>query len=78
MGGKTRVTIVGSGFTELAAAKRLHGAGFVSVTLIDRRNHHLVQTLLYQVPIAGLRRGEIAAPIRGIIFATAERPSPAW
>ena len=78
MGGKTRITIVDGGFAELAAAKRFHGAEDVSVTLIDRRNHHLVQPLLYQMAMAGLRPAEIAAPIRGILFEPAERPSPAW
>ena len=67
MDGKTHVVIVGGGFTGLAAAKGLGGAGDISVTLIDRRNHYLFQPLLYQVAMAGLSRAEIAAPIRGIL-----------
>lgn len=67
MGEKTRVVIVGGGFAGLAAAKGFRGAHDISVTLIDRRNHHLFQPLLYQVAMAGLSPAEIAAPIRGIL-----------
>jgi NADH dehydrogenase len=57
--------IVGAGFGGLAAAKRLAGKP-VDVTLIDRRNHHLFQPLLYQVATAALSPADIAAPIRTI------------
>lgn len=61
-----RVVIVGAGFGGLEAAKRLAGAP-VDVTLIDRRNYHLFQPLLYQVATAGLSPADIAQPIRGIL-----------
>jgi NADH dehydrogenase len=64
-----RVVIVGAGFGGLAAARRLAGKA-VDVTLIDRRNHHLFQPLLYQVATAALSPADIAAPIRSI-FANA-------
>jgi NADH dehydrogenase len=60
-----RVVIVGAGFGGLAAAKRLAGQR-VDVTLVDRRNHHLFQPLLYQVATAALSPADIAAPIRSI------------
>ncbi len=63
----TRVLIVGGGFAGLAAARGLAGARGVEVTLLDRRNHHLFQPLLYQVAMAGLSPAEIAAPIRGLL-----------
>ena len=59
--------IIGGGFAGLAAAKRLSNRASVRVTLIDRRNHHLFQPLLYQVAVAGLSPAEIAAPIRSIL-----------
>ena len=59
--------IIGGGFAGLAAAKRLANQTSVRVTLIDRRNHHLFQPLLYQVATAGLSPAEIAAPIRSIL-----------
>jgi NADH dehydrogenase len=62
-----RVLIVGGGFGGLAAAKVLGNAPGVNVTLLDRRNHHLFQPLLYQVATAGLSPAEIAAPIRSIL-----------
>lgn len=61
-----RVVIVGAGFGGLQAARRLAKAP-VSITLVDRRNHHTFQPLLYQVATAGLSPGEIAAPIRWIM-----------
>lgn len=61
-----RVVIVGAGFGGLAAAKRLAGKR-VAVTLVDRRNHHLFQPLLYQVATAALSPADIAAPIRSIL-----------
>jgi NADH:ubiquinone reductase (H+-translocating) len=62
-----KVIIVGGGFGGLNAAKELGSAPDVDVTLIDRRNHHLFQPLLYQVATAGLSPAEIAAPIRSIL-----------
>jgi NADH dehydrogenase len=61
-----RVVIVGAGFGGLNAAQALAGAD-VSITVIDRKNHHTFQPLLYQVATAGLSPGEIAAPIRSIL-----------
>ncbi|WP_314817347.1 NAD(P)/FAD-dependent oxidoreductase [Sphingopyxis jiangsuensis] len=61
-----RVVIVGAGFGGLAAARSLARAN-VDVTLIDQRNHHLFQPLLYQVATAGLSPADIAAPIRSIL-----------
>jgi NADH dehydrogenase len=58
-----RIVIVGAGFGGLETAHRLAGAR-VSITLIDRRNHHLFQPLLYQVATASLATSEIAWPIR--------------
>ncbi|MEM7456227.1 MAG: NAD(P)/FAD-dependent oxidoreductase [Planctomycetota bacterium] len=62
-----RVVIVGGGFAGLNAARALGGRKDVEVTLIDRRNHHLFQPLLYQVATAGLSPADIAAPIRNIL-----------
>lgn len=62
----TEVVIVGAGFGGLAAARHLAGAP-VHVTVVDRRNHHLFQPLLYQVATAGLSPGDIAHPIRSIL-----------
>lgn len=63
---KPRVVIVGAGFGGLQAARALRRAP-VDVTVIDRRNHHLFQPLLYQVATAGLSPADISAPIRGIL-----------
>jgi NADH dehydrogenase len=60
------VVIIGGGFGGLSAAKALRGAD-VRVTLLDRRNHHVFQPLLYQVATATLSPGDIAAPIRWIL-----------
>jgi NADH:ubiquinone reductase (H+-translocating) len=60
------VLIVGAGFGGLYAAKALAGAA-VRITVIDRRNHHLFQPLLYQVAMAALSPGDIAHPIRAIL-----------
>jgi NADH dehydrogenase len=62
-----RVVIVGGGFAGLTAARGLAGEPGVEVTLLDRRNHHLFQPLLYQVAMAGLSPAEIAAPIRALL-----------
>jgi NADH:ubiquinone reductase (H+-translocating) len=61
-----RVVIVGAGFGGLAAAQALAHAP-VSITVIDRKNFHTFQPLLYQVATAGLSPGEIAEPIRSIL-----------
>jgi NADH dehydrogenase len=60
------VVIVGAGFGGLSAASGLAGAP-VRLTVIDERNYHLFQPLLYQVATAGLSPADIAAPIRGIL-----------
>jgi NADH dehydrogenase len=65
MGGH-RVVILGGGFGGLAAAQKLKRSP-VEVTLIDRRNFHLFQPLLYQVATGSLSPGEIAAPLRGVL-----------
>jgi len=65
-GKRPHVVIVGGGFGGLAAAKALAGAP-VDVTLIDKRNHHLFQPLLYQVATAGLSPADIAGSIRAIL-----------
>jgi len=64
--GREHVVIVGAGFGGLAAARGLARTA-VDVTLIDRRNHHLFQPLLYQVATAGLSPADIAGPIRSIL-----------
>src|SRR5580704_16624522 len=61
-----RVVIVGAGFGGLECALRLKGAP-VEITLIDRRNHHLFQPLLYQVATASLATSEIAWPVRHLV-----------
>jgi NADH dehydrogenase len=61
-----RIVIVGAGFGGLRAARAL-ARHPVHITLIDRKNHHTFQPLLYQVATAGLSPGEIAAPIRWIV-----------
>jgi len=61
-----RVVIVGAGFGGLNAAQALAKAP-VQITVIDRKNFHTFQPLLYQVATAGLSPGEIAAPIRSIL-----------
>src|SRR3954453_3159108 len=61
-----RVVIGGAGFGGLEATYRLAGAP-VSITLVDRRNHHLFQPLLYQVATASLATSEIAWPVRYLL-----------
>ena len=61
-----RVVIIGGGFGGLTAAQSLAKAS-VQITLVDRRNHHLFQPLLYQVATAGLNPSDIASPIRRIL-----------
>ena len=63
---KPRVVIVGAGFGGLAAAKALARAP-AEIIVVDRRNYHLFQPLLYQVATAALSPADIAWPIRGIL-----------
>jgi NADH dehydrogenase len=60
------VLILGGGFAGIYAAKALRNAP-VRVTVVDRRNHHLFQPMLYQVATAGLNPSDIASPIRSIL-----------
>ena len=62
-----RVTIVGGGFGGLYAAQRLGNDDRIDLTLVDRRNHHTFQPLLYQVATGALAPGEIAQPLRAIL-----------
>src|SRR2546426_1246242 len=64
---RKRIVIVGAGFAGLNAAKRLARSRQYEITVIDRRNYHLFQPLLYQVAMAGLSPAEIAAPIRTLL-----------
>src|ERR1700709_1538791 len=64
--GKRRIVIIGAGFGGLACARALAGAN-VHVTLVDRRNYHLFQPLLYQVSTAALSPADIATPIRHVV-----------
>ena len=66
MAERHRVVILGGGFGGLVAAQKLKNA-LVDVTLIDRRNFHLFQPLLYQVATGSLSPGQIAAPLRGVL-----------
>jgi NADH dehydrogenase len=63
---RPRVVIVGGGFAGLYCARELR-RGPLHVTLLDRRNHHLFQPLLYQVATAGLNAADIAEPIRRVL-----------
>jgi NADH dehydrogenase len=64
---RPRIIIVGAGFGGLSAAKALAAAA-VDVVLVDQRNHHLFQPLLYQVATASLSPADIAAPIRSLLW----------
>ena len=61
------VVIVGAGFAGINAAKKLGNAKGIHVTILDKKNYHLFQPLLYQVAMAGLSPAEIASPIRSIL-----------
>ena len=65
--GQKRVVILGGGFAGLEAAKTLAHHDDIHVVLIDQKNHHLFQPLLYQVATAGLNPSDIAIPIRSIL-----------
>ncbi len=66
MSQKKRIVVIGAGFGGLEFAKTLHTEN-AELVVIDRRNHHLFQPLLYQVASAGLAAPEIAHPIRAIL-----------
>ena len=61
-----RVVIIGGGFGGLRAVRSLRSAP-VAITLVDRRNHHLFQPLLYQVATGGLSPADISAPLRAVL-----------
>src|SRR3984885_10076575 len=63
---RSRVVIIGAGFAGIKAAQRL-GKLPVDVTVVDLKNHHTFQPLLYQVALAVLSPGDIAQPIRSIL-----------
>jgi NADH dehydrogenase len=63
---RPRVVVIGAGFAGLNAAKALAGAP-VDITLVDRKNHHTFQPLLYQVALAVLSPAEIASPVRTVL-----------
>lgn len=65
MGSNKKVVIVGGGFGGISVAKSLKGSN-LDVTIVDKRNHHLFQPLLYQVATAALSPGDVAIPIRSI------------
>ena len=64
--GRRRIVIVGGGFGGLACARALIGAD-IDVTVVDKRNYHLFQPLLYQVSTAALSPADVATPIRSVL-----------
>jgi NADH dehydrogenase len=72
---RPQVVVVGGGFGGLAAVRRLRSAP-VDVTLLDRRNFHLFQPLMYQVATGSLSPGEVAAPLRSIL--SRQRRARVW
>ena len=64
---KKQVVIVGGGFAGFNAARILGNKADIEITLIDRKNYHLFQPLLYQVAMAALGEGDIAAPLRNML-----------
>src|SRR5258705_3890498 len=66
MSERRKVVIIGGGFGGLSAAQHLN-SNLVDVTLIDRRNYHLFQPLLYQVATGSLSAGEVASPVRSVL-----------
>src|SRR6056297_881082 len=65
MDSPAKVVIIGGGFGGISVAKSLKATG-LDVTIVDKRNHHLFQPLLYQVATAALSPGDVAVPIRSI------------
>src|SRR5213082_1488972 len=63
---RPKIVVIGAGFGGLEAARKLAKLP-VQITIIDKKNHHTFQPLLYQVATAGISPGEIAAPIRWIL-----------
>src|SRR5262252_3546053 len=63
---KPRVVIVGGGFAGLYAARRMRRLD-IELLVVDRRNHHLFQPLLYQVATAALNPSDIATPLRAVL-----------
>ncbi|HWF03232.1 MAG TPA: FAD-dependent oxidoreductase, partial [Candidatus Angelobacter sp.] len=63
---RPRVVVIGAGFAGINAAKALAKAP-VDITVIDRKNHHTFQPLLYQVALAVLSPAEIASPVRTVL-----------
>jgi NADH dehydrogenase len=61
-----KVVIIGGGFGGLCAAQSLQ-SDLVDVTMVDRRNYHLFQPLLYQIATGSLSAGEIASPLRSVL-----------
>lgn len=61
-----KIVVIGGGFAGLYFAKKVHSK-HVEITLIDKRNHHLFQPLLYQVATGGLSPGDIAYPLRSVL-----------
>jgi len=66
MASKKKIVVIGAGFGGLAAVQKLKKVD-CEITLIDKRNHHLFQPLLYQIATAGLSPSDIAWPIRSIL-----------
>jgi len=66
MSERRKVVVIGGGFGGLSAAQHLN-SNLVDVTLIDRRNYHLFQPLLYQVATGSLSPGEVASPLRSVL-----------
>jgi NADH:ubiquinone reductase (H+-translocating) len=63
---RPRIVVIGAGFAGINAAKALAGAA-ADITVIDRKNHHTFQPLLYQVALAVLSPAEIASPVRTVL-----------
>ena len=74
MSERWKVVIIGGGFGGLYAAQHLN-SNLVDVTLIDRRNYHLFQPLLYQVATGSLSAGEVASPLRSVLSRAEMRAS---
>jgi NADH dehydrogenase len=64
---RNHVIIIGGGFGGLYTAKEIGGDKSIDVTLVDKRNFHLFQPLLYQVATGGLSPGDISSPLRAVL-----------